>query len=266
MLTSNEINHFTWAGLHFQKPIAFFRNARVNYNHWSRWDYGGQFLYQAFNTNSHATFKNFWQAGTGLTWNPFDISNNALRGGASVRRPAGLGHNVYITSDTRKKVFVNFNTFNFWGFDNTVRGRNFGLSIIAQPLNALRITVSGNYSDNWRRQDQFVSNVARENSIRTIVGEVTQKTLRFTGRVSYNITPDLTLQYYGQPFITRPLYQNFAYVADPLAKKYDDRFRTLRQIKSVSAMASTRWMRMRMAPWIIILTNRISILCSSALI
>lgn len=141
-----------------------------------------------------------------------------------MRRPAGLGHNVYITSDTRKKVFVNFNTFNFWGFDNTVKGHNLGLSIIAQPLNALRIILSGNYSDNWRRQDQFVSNVTRENSLRTIVGEVKQKTLRFTGRVSYNITPDLTLQYYGQPFITRPLYSNFAYVADPLAKRYDDRF------------------------------------------
>ena len=69
-----------------------------------------------------------------------------------------------------------------------------------------------------------MSNVNVNNSVRTIVGEVKQKTIRFTGRLSYNITPDLTLQYYGQPFITRPLYNNFAYVADPLARKYDDRF------------------------------------------
>lgn len=224
MLTANEINYFTWAGFHFQKPFAVFRNARINYNHWSRWDYSGQFLYQAFNTNSHATFTNNWQAGTGLTWNPYDISNNALRGGSSMRRPAGMGHNFYISSDSRKKVFVNMGMFNFWGFDNSVRGNNLGVSLIAQPINALRITLSGDYSRNWRRQDQFVSSILQDNTIRTIVGEVTQKTLRFTGRVSYNITPDLTLQYYGQPFITRPLYNNFAYVSDPLAKRYDDRF------------------------------------------
>jgi hypothetical protein len=42
--------------------------------------------------------------------------------------------------------------------------------------------------------------------------------------VNYSITPELTLQYYGQPFITRPRYNNFGYVSDPLAKKYDDRF------------------------------------------
>src|SRR5439155_19371595 len=62
------------------------------------------------------------------------------------------------------------------------------------------------------------------NTIRTIVSEVRQHTLRFTGRFIYNITPDLTIQYYGQPYINRPIYNNFAYVANPLAKKYSDRF------------------------------------------
>ena len=30
MLTANEINQFTWAGLQFQKPFSIFRNARLN--------------------------------------------------------------------------------------------------------------------------------------------------------------------------------------------------------------------------------------------
>jgi hypothetical protein len=224
MLTSNEINHFTWAGLHYQKPFFIFRNARLNYNHWSRWDYSGQFIYQAFNTNSHATFKNNWQGGTGLTWNPFDISNNALRGASSIRRPAALGHNFYINTDSRKKVYAYFGVYNLWGFDNTIKNNDISLSLYFQPLNALNISLSSGYTYYWRRQDQFVSSATYNNTTRTIVGEVKQNTLRFTGRISYNITPDLTLQYYGQPFITRPLYNHFAYVSDPLAKKYDDRF------------------------------------------
>ncbi len=224
MLTSNEINHFTWVGLHFQKAFSIFRNARLNYNHWSRWDYSGKFIYQQFNVKAHATFKNNWQSGTGLTWNPFDISNNALRGALSIRRPAGMGHNLYLISDSRKKVYANLNLFNFWGFDNAVKGNNLNLSLSFQPLDALRISLSGSYSYNKRRLDQFVSSTMFNNTNRTIVGEVKQKTLRFTGRVNYNVTPELTIQYYGQPFITRPLYNHFAYVSNPLAKKYDDRF------------------------------------------
>lgn len=98
------------------------------------------------------------------------------------------------------------------------------LTLNFQPLNALRISLSASHASYWRRQDQFVTNVPYNNTTRSIVGQVKQKTIRFTGRISYNITPELTLQYYGQPFITRPLYDNFAYVSDPLAKRYDDRF------------------------------------------
>jgi hypothetical protein len=196
----------------------------LNYNHWSRWDFGGKFLYQAFNFNSHAIFANNWQSGTGLTWAAYGVSNNALRGASAILRLPGLGHNLYITSDTRKKVYANFNTFNFWGFQNRMRNSDNGLSVSIQPINALRIILGANYSYNWRKQDQFVSNVSYNNTIRSIVGEVKQKTLRFTLRLNYNITPDLTIQYYGQPFITRPLYDHFAYVASPLAKKFEDRF------------------------------------------
>lgn len=224
MLTSNEINHFTWAGLHFPKAFSVFRSARLNYNHWSRWDFSGRFIYQAFNINSHATFKNNLQSGTGLTWAAFGISNNALRGASAVRRLPGINHNFYVTTDYRKKAYVNINVSNFWGFENLMRVNEVNLGVSFQPLDALRVSLTGNYSYNWRKQDQFVSNVSFNNSIRTIVGEVKQKTLRFTGRLTYNITPDLTLQYYGQPFITRPVYNHFALASDPLAKKFDDRY------------------------------------------
>jgi hypothetical protein len=224
LLATNEINHFTWAGVHFQKSFLFFRTARLNYNHWSRWDYGGKFLFQAFNFNSHATFKNNWQTGTGVTWNPYDVSNNTLRGAAAFRRPAAIGHNWYLNSDFRKKLYFNFNLYNLWGFNNTIKDNEYTLTVYYQPLNALQLSLSASYVYYWRRQDQFVSNVSYNMGARTIVSEVSQKTWRFTARLNYSITPDLTVQYYGQPYINRPVYNHFAYVANPLAAKYDDRF------------------------------------------
>jgi len=226
LLTSNEINHFTWVGLRWQQPFSIFRNASLNYNHWFRWDYSGQFLYSAFNSNAHATFKNNWQAGTGITWNNYDISNNALRGASSLRRPAGIGQWGYVRTDFRKKFSTNLNVNYFLGFENTIKGSDLSLSLIYQPINSLNISLTGSYSTYWRRQDQFVGNINYNNSIRTIVSEVDQETLRFVLRFNYNITPDLTIQYYGQPFITRPVYTNFGYVTNALAKAYNERFHT----------------------------------------
>jgi Domain of unknown function (DUF5916)/Carbohydrate family 9 binding domain-like len=224
MLTSNEINHYTWASVQFQRQRSIYRNARINYNHWQRWDFGGQKLYQAFNTNAHIAFLNNWQTGSGLTVNTYDASNNALRGGSTLLRPQGIGHFIYMRSDSRKKIMLNFNANHAWGFGKTVRNRDYTATVRVQPVNALNFSIQAGYGDRWRKQDQYVSQQSYNGEVRTIVSEVSQKLLRFTGRLNYNITPDLTLQYYGQPFITRPLFSNFGYVTNPLSKNFEDRF------------------------------------------
>ena len=174
--------------------------------------------------NANGNFKSNWQTGFGVTWNPYEVSNNALRGTSSIRRPPGIGSFWYLTSDYRKKFYANLNTSAAWGFDHTVKSYNVSLSVTLQPINALRLSLGSDYSYYWRRQDQFVNNNVFNDDYRTVVSEVSQQTLRFTGRLTYNITPDLTLQYYGQPYITRPLYSSFGYVSSPMAKKYNDRF------------------------------------------
>lgn len=222
---SDEINHFTWAGYQVQKPFSVFRNWRINYNHWARWDFGGRLLFTGFNTNTHAWFKNNWNVGTGMNWNPLVISNNALRGGSSLRRPALLNNWAYVETDGRKTVSFFANTYFAWGLENTVHTRDYTVGINIQPVNALRLSLSPGYTYNWRKQDQFVDQVNYDGARRTIVSEVTERTFSVTARLNYNITPDLTVQYYAQPFIYRALYQNYGYVTDPLNKDFNSRFR-----------------------------------------
>lgn len=225
MQTANEINHFTWIGLRYPKSIGAFRSARINYNHYLKWDFSGQFMFQLFNTNAHATFQNNWSVGTGLNWNTYDVSNNALRGGMSIRRPGGFGNWGYINSDGRKKMqaYVQWNYF--VGQQNVVHYAGLDFTLRAQPIDALSVSLSAGYNHADRQQDQYVAETTYQEVKRTIVSAVDQNTWRYTLRLNYNITPDLTLQYYGQPFITRPEYSNYGYVIDPLNKNYDDRFK-----------------------------------------
>ena len=226
LLAADEINHFTWASYNWLKPFSIFRQLRLNYNHWARWDFGGQFLYSAFNVNGHAWFKNNWRLGGGATVNPNEISNNALRGGSSLRRPPGMGTWAFFESDSRKKIGFWGNTSFAWGFGNTVKYRYYSAGIGWQILDALRISLTPEINNSWRRQDQYVAQTTYLGELRTIVSEVDQRSFAITARLSYNITPDLTVQYYGQPFIFRALYRQYGFVTDPLAKKYDQRFRT----------------------------------------
>ncbi len=224
MLTTNEINHFTWAGLQFQKPIGAFRSMRFNYKQHSRWDFGGNFLFQLFSTSGQATFNNNWSIGAGFVWNPYEVSNNALRGAQAMRRPSGKGYWGYVSSDSRKNVQVSFEYNRFWGIAGSVLSNEYSADVRLQPMNALKISFSASYSDYYRRGDQFVRNVVYGNSKRSIVSQLSQNTLRFTSRLTYNITPDLTLQYYAQPFTTRPIYSQFAYVTNAMDKDHRNRY------------------------------------------
>ena len=59
---------------------------------------------------------------------------------------------------------------------------------------------------------------------RYIVGTVDQQTFSLSLRVNYNLTPNLTIQYWGQPFISKGNYTDFKYITDPLAIRYQDRY------------------------------------------
>jgi hypothetical protein len=45
-------------------------------------------------------------------------------------------------------------------------------------------------------------------------------------RLNYTINPNLTIQYWGQPFISRGRYSDFKEVVNPLAQVFNDRIAT----------------------------------------
>jgi Domain of unknown function (DUF5916)/Carbohydrate family 9 binding domain-like len=221
---ADEINHFGWGAYNLQQPFSIFRSANINYNQYGKWDFGGRLLYAAFNSNINFHFKGNWRTGIGFTWNPYDVSNNALRGNTSLRKPPGFGVDGYFESDSRKKVYASGNINGGHAYQKTVTFFSVSGGLVFQPFNALRFSFSPGYGKTTRKQDQFVSNVSFGNQTRSIVSHVNSRNFSLSTRVNYYITPELSIQYYGQPFIFRALYKNYGYVKDPLNKKYDDRF------------------------------------------
>ncbi|MEO0338056.1 MAG: DUF5916 domain-containing protein [Bacteroidota bacterium] len=228
LLNTDEINHYLWAGYRINEPFSIFQRLSLNANHYYRWDFGGENLYQAWNTNLHTQFKNFWGMGMGVTYEGRDISNTDLRGGPALRRSQGLALWGYIYTDNRKKVqgFVNYNIARGFEKDNprTVESAGIFTRVTYQPTNAMSVSLAPNYNS-FKRKAQFVSNLGEiEGRRRYVVGNIDQDTWSMTIRLNYNITPNLTIQYYGQPFISRGRYDNFKDVANSMAEDFNERF------------------------------------------
>lgn len=116
--------------------------------------------------------------------------------------------------------------YNAWGFNNTTRTFNIGGWVTYQPVNTVRISLNPSYGYGYRKQDQFVDQVDYNGTVRTIVSQVKQRDFSLTARITCNITPELTIQYYGQPFIFRALYDHYGIVKDPMNADYNARFET----------------------------------------
>jgi hypothetical protein len=59
---------------------------------------------------------------------------------------------------------------------------------------------------------------------RYILGQIDQQIVRMSIRLNYNITPDLTIQYWGQPFLAAMDYKTYKVVTEPRAENLADRY------------------------------------------
>ncbi|MCL6274828.1 carbohydrate binding family 9 domain-containing protein [Muricauda sp. 2012CJ35-5] len=221
---SDDIRHYTWVGYQTLKPDSTFRRVGINYNHWAAFDFGGNHNYLQFNTNSWQNWKNNWFTNVGFNFAPVDYDNFALRGGPRLRQSQWVSFWNSINTDNRKKVRFSFFQNGRRAVDNSFRFYSVETGLTYQPINALRISASPSLRINNNKL-QYIDNIDDVNgSVRYLNGEINQRTLSMSFRLNYNINPNLTIQYWGQPFISRGRYSNFKHVTSPEAKYFEDRF------------------------------------------
>lgn len=220
------INQWFWMQYRVLKPKGITRWQRYNINQWRDYDFGGRNIGAGYNFNAHIEFKNFWQSGGGSTYVIRNASNADLRGGPTLRYPGNLYYWLYTGTDARKKLYVFFNIEQTFGSDHYMNNTNLTMEFVYKPVNTLNISVSPSLGFN-RNAMQYVATGSMNAESRYIVAEIDQTIARVVFRATYMITPNLSLQYYGQPFGTSGKYSNYKYITDARAASYTERFASI---------------------------------------
>ncbi|WP_232520937.1 DUF5916 domain-containing protein [Flagellimonas nanhaiensis] len=221
---ADDIRHYTWIGYQTLKPDSTFRRVGINYNHWTAWDFDGNHNYLQFNTNSWQNWKGNWFTNLGLNYAPKQYSNFALRGGPRLRLSPWMSFWNSIRTDNRKKLRFSAFQNGRKALDDSFKSYNIEAGFTYQPINALRISAFPSLRINHDKL-QFIDNFDEVNGTpRYLNGEIDQRTLSMSFRLNYTINPNLTIQYWGQPFISRGRYSNFKHVTNATAGSFEDRF------------------------------------------
>ncbi|NER18067.1 DUF5916 domain-containing protein [Spongiivirga citrea] len=220
---ADDIRHYAWGAYRILKPTKSFRRVQFNYNHWSAWDFQGNHNLLQFNANSWQNWQNNWFTNAGVTYTALAYNNFALRGGPRLRNSPRLNYWNNINSDGRKEVRFGFSNGGAMATDRSNSFFRVGFFVRYQPLDALTISVNPSYRINDDKL-QWITNQDFGDEVRYLNGSIDQRTLSMSIRLNYNINPNMTLQYWGQPFISRGRYSDFKFITNPVASSFDDRF------------------------------------------
>jgi hypothetical protein len=220
---ADQVLSLLWAGYSQWEPKGIYKSYNFNFDIYSSLNFGGNNTGRGLEANASMNLKNFWSIWTSDGISTSSFSTSMLRGGPMMKVPGNVYGNIGFSTDNRKKLVAHVYLSSSANFEKDSRNFSTGIDITVKPSNYLVITVSPGFSKSFSEL-QYVTNTTYGSDDRYIFSNIDRKTINASIRVNLNLSPDLTLQYWGQPFIATGKYNNYKYITDPLADRYTDRF------------------------------------------
>ncbi|MEA3247232.1 MAG: DUF5916 domain-containing protein [Gemmatimonadota bacterium] len=221
------LNWSTWAALSWQSQKWIYRWAQINGNHWIAWNSAGRKFDQGINFNGHMGLLNNWDVHLGGTFANLSKTwcDRCTRGGPAVRKSSGFFPWGGFNTDSRKPIYGGF-WFNF-GWADAGNSSNASLSPYVNFRVGPQFTASLSTGVSHSNDDlQWLGNFVSGGTTHYSFAHLKQNTLDMSLRLNYTATPNLTFEFYGEPFVTTGTYTNVREVSGtPGADAYADRYR-----------------------------------------
>jgi hypothetical protein len=227
MQMADLVNQETELSYFVNKPVSVFRTYSVGVHQNNFWDYRMNYINSAVYAFASMDFLNRWTLAPSLHYQNQTNDNRILRGGPTMVLPARWEGTLSFHTDYSKKIFGSMTGGLIAAGENAAGNSMVDVSATAIPFNVLKFSVSLNYSKNMDDLQYVTTTISGDGNEKYVLAHLNQKTLGATFRVDYNITPELSLQYYGSPFASVGKYSSFKEVTNPKAAVYKDRFSML---------------------------------------
>jgi len=219
---ADKIMEFVWAQYRVWEPFSIFQRFNINVNQWCGWDFAMTKIFEGGNINGYIQFRNYWGFGFGIGYNAQSLSASSLRGGPSMLFPSRWNAWANLSTDSKKAFQFGLSGFISRSDDDYSVSSSLEPSVTWRPSNALSFSVRPFYNIN--KDDLQYIDTIENGEDRYIFGRIDQKTTGLVLRLNYSITPNLTIQYYGQPFVSAGKYTQLKQITQPRAPVYSDRF------------------------------------------
>lgn len=212
-----------WGQYNQFNPKGIYRSYNINGDYYSVWNFGGNRIGNGFEWNANMNFKNFWSIYTGGAFRGKSNDQSILRGGPMMKTPGSWSYRFSVSTDSRKKLTFNlFENINH-GYEKCTQTYYTEAGLSYKPINYLSFSLNPTYTKAFSEL-QYVNTLSSNHQDKYVFASIDQNVVSTSFRINLNLSPDLTLQYWGQPFIATGKYYDYKLIDHPVAENYRDRF------------------------------------------
>jgi hypothetical protein len=206
----------------WQVPTKTYRSIEVKAEQESKFDFQGNNNQMEYKLEGTVSWINNWSTRLGFGHVPVNYQNAYLRGGPRWRFADKDFMYLSFGSDKSKKMSFSAGYINRKTEENVNNLKKYSFDLNYQPFDAFSMSLNTEFQQTIDKT-QYVSTKDFGNQKRYVLGEIDNQSLSTTLRLNYSINPNFTIQFYGQPYISRGRYSNFNFVTNATATGFDNR-------------------------------------------
>jgi len=223
--SADQVLSVLWGGYSQWEPNWIYRSYNINADIYSLWTFGGDNTGRGIELNTNMHLTNFWDVWIRGNIDGSSLSAGTLRGGPLIDLPGNADVIIGFSSDNRKKLVFSAHVSGSKGYENSSNSIHSEVEIDYKPTNYLVVSFNPGFTKSFTEL-QYVTVENINNTDKYIFASIDRETISTSFRVNLNLSPNLTLQYWGQPFIAAGKYYDHKLILDPKADSYIERFLT----------------------------------------
>lgn len=218
------------------KPKGIMRSYYAEFTQEHDWSFGGENTLDRLNLHGYMQLNNLWKIHMNLRRNFNIYDTRELRGGPKLYKDSNNDFQLYIQTNSVR---------NFWGsLDGQFTRFTDGISKASYYTTTFSWQLSNRFSITSKT---LISKVVDNNKYvgrvidpagktQYVAGTIGRNTISSTIRFEYFISPEVSLQYYGNPYASIGKYTNFREVADASDHLLEKRYINLQNESAVNGI------------------------------
>ena len=203
------------------------------------YDFSGTSLQHQLVFHQELFANRLWTFWNEIHWNSDLLDTRVLRGGPALLTPASPSIWLGVQTDASKSRQFGLDLIKAASFDGHSQYTEIDPRFSARLHDIINLEAKISYVRDLEDFQYAATAATTDGSSRYVMGRMNQHTLSATVRVDVNLSPELSLSYYGSPFVSTGQFAAFKLVTVPRAARYEDRFRRLDSVATYDPASKT---------------------------